>query len=101
MSDTLCRITVKDATITEIEYSQNALAQLGESIGKSIAKWLIKADLPTKRGELQEMVYCEMGFQPIEVVDLLYPSLGKAERRAKAQAISKRLKKNTTRLTFT
>jgi len=69
------------------------LEELPESIGKSIAKWLIKADLPTQKGELQVAAYLELGFQPVEVVDLLYPNLSKTDRRAKAKAISERFKK--------
>jgi len=73
---------------------QNAiLVQLGETIGKSVARWLIKANLPGKQSELQCVVYLELGFQPIEIVDLLYPNLDKSDRRAKAKAISKRSNK--------
>ena len=79
--------------IVEAIDRQNAiLEQLGESIGKSTARWLIKANLPGKQSELQESVYLELGFQPVEVVDLLYPNLDKTDRRAKAQAISLRRK---------
>ncbi|MDR0327105.1 MAG: hypothetical protein LBI05_02280 [Planctomycetaceae bacterium] len=73
---------------------QNVLLEgMGEIIGKSVARWLIKANLPGKHRELQCTVYLEMGFPPIEIVDLLYPNLGKADRRAKAQAISRQRKK--------
>ena len=69
------------------------LADLPEAIGKSVAKWLIKADLPAHKGDLKVEVYLELGFQPVEIVDLLYPNLGKTDRRTKAQAISLRRKK--------
>ena len=39
--------------------------------------------------KLQEEVLSEMGFQPVEIVDLLYQNLGKTDRRAKAQSISR------------
>ena len=69
------------------------LEELPESIGRSIAKWLIKADLPVQNLELKTKVYLELGFQPVEVVDLLFPNLSKSDRRAKAKSISERFKK--------
>jgi len=76
--------------VEAIDRQNVLLEQLPESIGKTVAKWLIKADLPTARQELREIVYLELGFLPTEIVDLLYPNLGKAARRTKAQAISLR-----------
>ena len=75
--------------IVEAIDRQNAiLEQLGETIGKSVVRWLIKVELPALRSELQIDVYLELGLQPTEIVDRLFPNLGKADRRAKAQAIS-------------
>ena len=76
--------------IVEAINRQNAILELmGETIGKSVARWLIKTNLPAKQRELQCVVYLELGFQPTEIVDLLYPNLGKTDRRAKAKSISK------------
>jgi len=61
---------------------------LGESIGKSTAKWLLKLDMAKTNKELQEAVLSDMGFKPIEVTDMLYPD--NEERRN----ISKRISKN-------
>ena len=66
---------------------------LGESIGRNTAKWLLKADLSKTNQELKEEVLSEMGFFPIEITDLLYPSLEKSKRRAKSQKISKKQSK--------
>ena len=80
--------------IVEAINRQNAILELlGETIGKSVARWLIKTNLPTTQRELLCIVYLELGFQPVEVVDLLYPNLGKTDRRAKAKSISDRSKK--------
>jgi len=70
-----------------------AVERLPESIGREVAKWMIKADLAKTCRALQEQVLSEMGFQPVEIVDLLYPNVGKKDRRTKAQAVSKRTKK--------
>jgi hypothetical protein len=79
--------------IVEAIDRQNAILEaLAESIGRATAKWLIRTNLPGKHKELQETVLSEMGLPPVEIVDLLYPNLGKTDRRAKAQAISLRLK---------
>jgi hypothetical protein len=73
---------------------QNVILKgLPESIGKAIVKWLIKTDLPDQKRDLRILVYSELGFPPAEIVDHLYPNLGKTERRAKAKTISERLKK--------
>ena len=69
------------------------MEQLADSIGKSVVYWLIKAEMPVHRNVFRELILSEMGFQPVEIVDVLYPNLGKSARRAKAQAISLRLKK--------
>ena len=80
--------------IVEAIDRQNAiLEQLGETIGKSVVRWLIKVELPALRSELQIDVYLELGLHPTEIVDRLFPNLGKTDRRAKAKAISKRTNK--------
>jgi len=63
---------------------------LGESIGRNIALWLEKANIPDIRNKIREDVYVDLGFSPSEVVDLLYPAITPDDRRTKAQAISKR-----------
>jgi len=69
------------------------LEKLPEAIGREVAKWLIKADLPNVSNPLREEIYAELGFRPAEIVDLPYPNLGKSARRAKAQKISHRKNK--------
>jgi len=76
-----------------IDRQNTILEHLGEDVGKSVARWLIKTNLPAQLRDLQCAVYLELGFQPVEIVDLLYPNLGKTDRRAKAKAIRKRLHK--------
>ena len=72
-----------------IKQQNTLLEKQPEAIGKSTAKWLIKADLPAAQSELKVLIYLEMGLMPIEIVDQVYPNLTKSARRAKAQAISK------------
>jgi hypothetical protein len=87
-------MTAKDKSIVEaIDRNTAVLERLAELIGRSTAKWLIMADMPNVRNELREDVYSEIGFSPVEIVDLLYPNLGKDARKTKRQAISKRRKK--------
>ena len=87
-------MTEKDKILLRLADSverQNVLLQnLSEAIGKSVAKWLIKADLPNVLCEMREDIYLEMGFRPVEIVDILYPNLGKTARRTKAKSISER-----------
>jgi hypothetical protein len=85
-------MTAQDKLIEAINRQTAVLEGMPVSIGKEVAKWLIKADLPGIRKELRESVLLEMGFRPVEIVDLLYPNVGKTERRAKAKAISERIK---------
>ena len=81
-------------TLIEAINRQNALIEgLPDAIGRAMAKWLIKADLPNVGNPLRETVLAELGFQPAEIVDLLYPNLGKSARRAKAKFVSERLKR--------
>ena len=86
-------VTVVNPIVNALERQTTALESLGDTIGRSTAKWLELANLPSVRGELQEDVLSELGFRPVEVVDLLYPNLGKDDRKTKRQAISKRRKK--------
>jgi len=79
--------------IESIDRQTAVLEGLAESIGREVAKWLIKADQPGIRNELQEEILADMGFRPVEIVDRLYPNLGKSQRRAKAKSISERLQK--------
>jgi len=62
---------------------------LGESIGRSAAKWLLKADMSKTNRELQEEVLSDMGFAPVEVTEKLYPNASESERRKASQRISK------------
>jgi hypothetical protein len=77
--------------LEDIEESA-AFQRILDAIGRSTAKWLIKADLPNVRKELHEEALSDLGFQPVEIVDILYPNLGKSERRRKAKALSDRVK---------
>jgi hypothetical protein len=90
-------MTAKDKILLQLAESverQNVLLQnLSEAIGKSVARWLIRADLPNVRNEMREDIYSDLGFRPMEIVDILYPHLGKTARRTKAKAVSERIKK--------
>ena len=66
---------------------------LGESIGRNTAKWLLKANMSEKNKELQEEVLSDMGFAPIETTDMLYPDAGD-DRRKISQRISKKKNKH-------
>ena len=88
---TLDNITL--TLIDAIDRQTAALERLPESIGKSVAKWLIKTNLPNIRSELLEVALADLGFQSAEIVDLVYPNLPNSKRRAKAKGISKRLQK--------
>jgi hypothetical protein len=76
----------------EIQRQTAILENMGESSGRNTAKWLLKSDLAGTRVDLQEEILSEMGFEPIEVTDLLYPNADK--RRIISQRISKNKKKS-------
>jgi len=79
--------------IDAIDRQTAVLEGLPESIGKSVAQWLVKTNLPNIRNELLEVALADLGFQPVEIVDLVYPNLDNSKRRTKAKGISKRLQK--------
>jgi hypothetical protein len=79
--------------IMAIDRQTAVLEGLPALIGRELAKWLVRVNLPGKHSELREAVLAELGLPPIEIVDLLYPNLGKTDRRAKAKTVSERLKK--------
>ena len=85
--------TIVKPIVTALDRLMFALEALGDKTGRSTAKWLELANLPGIGNELREDAYSMLGFLPAEIVDLLYPTLGKRERKTKRQAISKRNKK--------
>ena len=85
-------MTAQNKLIDAINRQTAVLEGMPVSIGREVAKWLIKADLPNVRKELQESALLEMGFRPVEIVDILYPNLGKTDRRTKAKAVGERIK---------
>ena len=92
--DRICIIvTIVTPIVNAIDRQTYALEALADKIGHSTAKWLELANLPNIRNELREDAYSMLGFSPVEIVDILYPNLGKDDRKTKRQAISKRLKK--------
>ena len=86
-------VAVVTPIVAAIEQQTRVLETLGESVGRSTAKWLELANLPSLHGELREDALLELGFRPVEIVDFLYPNIGKDDRKTKRQAISKRRKK--------
>ena len=72
-------MTSKDKTliivVEAIDRNTAVLEKLADATGREVAKWLIKADVAKTSRMLQEEVYSEMGFQPVEIVDMLYPNL--------------------------
>ena len=79
--------------IDAVDRNTQTLESLGDNVGRNTAKWLELANLPNVHGELQEDAFLQLGFRPAEVVDLLYPNLGKDDRKTRLKAISKRRKK--------
>lgn len=73
----------------EIQKQTAILENIGESTGRNTAKWLLKADMSQNNKELQEEVLSDLGFEPIETTDKLYPNASKSERRTISQRISK------------
>jgi hypothetical protein len=66
------------------------LEDLPEQIGRSTVKWLEKVNLFDKaRQDIQEEVYSDMGFTPVEVVEKVYPNASDKVRRKHSQRISK------------
>ena len=82
-----------DSIVEAINRQNIILENLPESIGRAVAKNILKADMPEFRNEMREDIHTELGFLPSEIVDRLYPNLGKSDRRAKAQSISLRRKR--------
>ena len=87
-------VTVINPIVNALERQTTVLEALGDTIGRSTAKWLELANLPGVQGELREDALLELGFQPVEVVDFLYPNLGKDARKTKRTAICKRRSKS-------
>ena len=76
-----------------VEYLIPLIEPLADSIGKAVVYWLLKSEMKNVKNELMTKILSDLGFQPVEIVDRLYPNLVKSARRAKAQSISHRLKK--------
>ena len=81
------------ALVDAIDKRTFIIETLVDKVGRGTAKWLELANLPNIRNELREDAYSLLGFLPAQIVDLLYPAMGKLERKTKRQAISKRNKK--------
>ena len=79
--------------LTALQAIQQSIEALPDKTGRSTAKWLEAANSTSVRGELLEDVFSSLGFKPVEIVDRLYPNMSKSARRAKAKAISERLKR--------
>jgi len=82
-------VVIVNPILTALDRHTSALDTLGDKIGRSTAKWLELANLPDVRNELREDAYSLLGFHPAEIVDILYPNLGKDDRKTRRQAISK------------
>jgi hypothetical protein len=62
---------------------------LGEAVGRNVAKWFLKMDMSKANSEFQEEILSDMGFEPVEIVEKLYPNVDGNKRRKHAQRISK------------
>ena len=81
----------------EIKKQAAILEKMGESTGRHTAKWLLKVDLVKTNRDLQEEILSDMGFEPVEVVEKLYPNANDGERKKNRQRISKNnIKRNKT-----
>jgi hypothetical protein len=62
--------------------------ELADDIGKHTAKYLIRDYLSEGNPEIREQGLLEIGFEPIEVTEKLYPNAKEKERRRISQRIS-------------
>jgi len=61
---------VVNPIVNALNRHTSILESLAENIGRSTAKWLELANLPSVRGELQEDAFSELGFKPAEIADI-------------------------------
>jgi len=80
--------TSRSSDVT-IRFAPAEREALGEAVGRNVAKWFFKMDMSEANRDLREEILSDMGFEPVEVVEKLYPSVDNSERRKHSQRISK------------